>query len=450
MKALKEIINRPISIAPLINFRVLFGLIILISIGRFVWNGWIKTQFLNPQFHFSYYGFSWVTPLNETGIYLLFGIMALSALGIALGFFYRISALTFFLSFTYVELIDLTNYLNHYYFVSLIALLLVFLPAHRRFSLDAWRKPRLTASHIPQGFILVLQLMLSMVYFYAGVAKLNPDWLIQALPLRLWLPPHAGLPVIGFLMDELWVAYAFSWLGAFYDLSIPFFLFYRKTRPYAFIGVVVFHMLTWILFPIGMFPFIMILSTTIFFSPELHERILNYLQFKLGNPRLLEKEKTGPSLYQPLYQRWIWGFFGVFLFIQILLPWRFLAYPGQLFWSEQGYRFSWRVMLMEKAGYAIFHIKDPQTGKEWEAYAHDYLTPMQEKQMSTQPDMILQFAHFLEEMLIQQGIADPEVRAEVYVALNGRGSRLFLDPKVDLTQINDGFQHKNWVLPFTE
>ena len=70
--------------------------------------------------------------------------------------------------------------------------------------------------------------------------------------------------------------------------------------------------------------------------------------------------------------------------------------------------------------------------------------------MSTQPDMILQFAHFLEEKLIQQGIADPEVRAEVYVNLNGRGSRLFLDPKIDLTLINDGFQHKNWVLPYTE
>src|SRR5680860_1489105 len=112
---IKEIINRPTSMAPLINFRVLFGLILLISLGRFVWNGWIESLYLSPQFHFHYYGFTWIQPLGETGMYLLFAMMGLSALGIILGYFYRFSALVFFLSFTYVELIDLTNYLNHYY-----------------------------------------------------------------------------------------------------------------------------------------------------------------------------------------------------------------------------------------------------------------------------------------------------------------------------------------------
>jgi hypothetical protein len=53
-----------------------------------------------------------------------------------------------------------------------------------------------------------------MVYFFAGVAKLNYDWLFRAMPLRIWLPPHIGLTLIGPLMDETWVAYAFSWFGA--------------------------------------------------------------------------------------------------------------------------------------------------------------------------------------------------------------------------------------------
>jgi hypothetical protein len=445
---IKDFIHRPTSIAPLINFRVLFGFILLVGLGRFVWYDWIETQYLSPQFHFSYYGFTWVKPLGATGMHILFGIMAVSALSIMFGCLYRLSALIFFLSFTYVELIDITNYLNHYYFVSLIALLLVFLPAHRGFSLDSWKNPRIYASRIPYGFILVLQMMIGLVYFYAGLAKLNPDWLFHALPLRIWLPPHTGLPLVGFLMDEIWVAYAFSWFGAFYDLSIPFFLINQKTRPYAFVAVVGFHMATWILFPIGMFPFIMIFSATIFLSAGFHERVLMTFQTALKKGQLLGKTNYGPTLYTPPHPKWIWGFLGVFLFIQILLPWRFMAYPGNLFWTEQGYRFSWRVMLMEKAGYAIFHIKDPDTGKEWEEYAHDYLTPVQEKQMSTQPDMLLQFAHFLEEQLVQQGISDPEVRAEVYVSLNGRGSRLFLDPKMDLSHIKESFQHKSWVLPY--
>jgi len=43
-----------------------------------------------------------------------------------------------------------------------------------------------------------------------------------------------------------------------------------------------------------------------------------------------------------------------FFVIQIFFPWRYLLYPGELFWTEQGYRFSWRVMLMEKAGNSNF------------------------------------------------------------------------------------------------
>ncbi len=103
---------------------------------------------------------------------------------------------------------------------------------------------------------------------------------------------------------------------------------------------------------------------------------------------------------------------------------------------------------MEKAGYVIFHVKDPETGRQWEAYAHEHLTPMQEKQMSTQPDMILQYAQFLEQEYIKQGINAPEIRAEAYVTLNGKGSRLFIDPEVDLTEEHDGFGHKKWILSY--
>ncbi|MEB2778977.1 HTTM domain-containing protein [Algoriphagus sp. C2-6-M1] len=443
---LSKIINQPKSIAPLVHFRVLFGFIMLISILRFVWNGWIETQYLQPQFHFTYYGFGWVKPVDALGMYLLFGLMALSAIGIMIGLFYRLSALLFFLSFTYVELIDVTNYLNHYYFVSLMALLLVFIPANRDFSLDVWTNPTKQVATIPNGFILIIQLVLGLVYFYAGIAKLNPDWLLEALPLRIWLPPHTSLPLIGALMDELWVAYAFSWFGAIYDLSIPFLLFYRKTRLFAFIAVVVFHISTWLLFPIGMFPFIMILSTTIFFSAQFHNQILSQVKRIFSNTFSTIPHKR--NHYHPVYLKGIWGFFTLFMFIQLLLPWRFALYPGNLFWTEQGYRFSWRVMLMEKAGYAIFHVKDPQTGKEWEEYARDYLTPMQEKQMSTQPDMILQFVHYLEEQMGEIGFPEVEIRAEVYVTLNGSPNKLLLDPNIDLSLENESFRPKSWVLPY--
>ena len=444
---MRDFINKPISIAPLVVFRVLFGFIMFVSVMRFVLNGWVDSQYLMPRFFFSYYGFEWVKPLGETGIYALFIIMAIAALLVMAGAFYKLSATVFFLVFTYVELIDKTNYLNHYYFVSLVSLALIFLPAHRHFSVDVWRKPSLHVKTVPYWCILIIQLQLALVYFYAGVAKLNYDWLIEALPLRMWLPPNAHIPVVGFLFEKVWVAYFFSWFGAVYDLSIPFLLFYKSTRPYAYIAVIAFHVLTWLLFPIGMFPFIMILATTIFFSPDFHQGLIKKLSVVLQ--RFGVYRPTVPQEFAvPAASKWIIGFFILFLTVQVLLPWRFALYPGKLFWTEQGYRFSWRVMLMEKAGYVIFHVKDPETGRQWEAYAHEHLTPMQEKQMSTQPDMILQYAQFLEQEYIKQGINDPEIRAEAYVTLNGKGSRLFIDPEVDLTEEHDGFGHKKWILSY--
>lgn len=441
---------KPYSIAPLVVFRVLFGFVMFASVVRFMVNGWVKTQYIDPEFVFPYYGFEWVTPPGPAGMYIAFVIMAIAALAVMLGAFYRLSATTFFLIFTYVELIDKTNYLNHYYFVSLVALMMIFLPAHRRFSLDVLRKPSLKVGQVPYWCILIIQLQLALVYFYAGVAKLNYDWLVDALPLKIWLLPYTHLPIVGSFFDDLWVAYFFSWFGAFYDLTIPFFLFSRTTRPYAYTAVVAFHVLTWLLFPIGMFPFIMILATLIFFDPELHEKLIGGISGILKRLKIYRKAVVKPAqvFTVPSRQRLVVGFFAVFLLVQVLMPWRYLLYPGDLFWTEQGYRFSWRVMLMEKAGYTIFHITDPATGRSWEAYAHDYLTPMQEKQMSTQPDMILQYAQFLEQEYMKQGIADPEVRAEAYVTLNGKGSRLFIDPEVDLTKEKDGFHHKNWILSY--
>ncbi len=68
--------------------------------------------------------------------------------------------------------------------------------------------------------------------------------------------------------------------------------------------------------------------------------------------------------------------------IQLLFPWRYLLYPEELFWTEEGYRFSWRVMLMEKAGYAEFKVVDSKTGKRFYVDNSDFLSPFQEKQMA--------------------------------------------------------------------
>lgn len=461
----------PVSIAPLVVFRILFGLMMLISVVRFWANGWIGEMYIEPGFYFPFYGFEWVQPLGENEMYLLFGIMILASLGIMLGCFYRVAAVLFFLCFTYVELIDKTNYLNHYYFVSIVSFLLIFVPANRSFSIDSFLNPKIRQAKIPVWTIWVFQFQLGIVYVFAGIAKLNPDWLFHAMPLKIWLPAQAHLPLIGKWLQYEWVAYGFSWMGAFYDLFIVFFLMHNRTRIWAYGAVIGFHLMTGYLFPIGMFPYIMIALTLVFFPASFHERLLP-TQRNEGAKEIHEDKSivqrfsewttsvylsASSSLISSLFKSSSFASFrlhvqttmlGLFIAIQLLFPFRYALYPGHLFWTEQGYRFSWRVMLMEKAGYTTFTIFDPVTGKREQARNYDYLTPNQEKMMSTQPDMIVQFAHHLKKEYIKKGFVEPIITADSYVTLNGERSKRFIDPNVDLTKVVDDWSHKSWILPF--
>ncbi|GAA4836191.1 HTTM domain-containing protein [Algivirga pacifica] len=412
---------------------------------RFAYYGWIEAFYVSPAVHFPFYGFEWVTPFSATGMYILFGIMGFSALMIALGAFYRISTTLFFLSFTYIELIDKTYYLNHYYFVSLVGFIMIFLPAHRYYSIDVIRKPSLLLKEIPYWTIFIIQFQLAVVYFFAGLTKLNKDWLLNAMPLKIWLKAFLEVPIVGKFMGTTTAAYLFSWAGAFYDLTVPFFLWYRKSRWLAYIAVIGFHIMTWMMFPIGVFPWVMIGSTLIFFSPDFHQKILRGLQ-KILNVHITDRPRSESFKTSSLLK----GGVALYIAVQLLVPLRFMLYPGYHLWTEQGFRFAWKVMFIEKVGYVTFHVKDPETGRHGEVYARDFLTPLQEKMMATQPDMILQFAHYIEEHYKAKGIKDPIVMAEAYVTLNGRASQLMIDPNRDLTKEEDSFAHKDWILPFKE
>lgn len=438
--------NVPVSIAPLITFRIAFGLLLFFSILRFWWRGWITTIYVTPSFHFTYMGFEWVQPLGNAGMHILFVILLLSSFFIAIGLYYRASIIAFFCCFTYVELIEVTTYLNHYYFISLVAFIMIWLPCNRDYSIDAWMKPAKRRIQVPAWTIDILRFQLAIVYIFAGLAKLNADWLIHAEPMRTWLPANSHLPLVGKYMYETWVAYLFSWCGAAYDLFIVFFLLNKKTRPVAYIFVLIFHMATAIFFPgIGLFPYVMIVSSLVFFSGRFHEKLLRYFPFY--RKRKMEIF-AGAQKYEYRHKKIILAAIAVYIFFQLIIPLRFLLYPDHLFWNEEGYRFSWRVMLMEKSGAAFFTVKDKTGGQSFVVNNAEFLTPLQEKMMSTQPDMILKYAHFLEKKYKQRGVDEPQVFAEVYVALNGRRSRLFIDSTVNLAAQPLSWKHYNWVLPY--
>ena len=440
-------LEQPAHSAALAVFRLIFGFMLLGGVVRFWLKGWIEELYIQPKHFFHYYGFEWIPHLGN-GTYILFLICGISAFCFAIGLFYRLSAVLLFLSFTYIELLDKTNYLNHYYFVTLVLLLMIGLPAHVNLSVDSMLKPTLQKRFIPAWTVWSIQLMLGIVYFYAGLAKLNSDWLVEAMPLRLWLPAKNDLPILGPLLNEVWVAYLFSWFGAFYDLTVPYFLLYRPTRPYAFVAVVVFHVATSVLFPIGLFPYIMILSAVIFFD----DKDIDTIAMKCKNYFTILPVSTGSDMFTfaPKWRSSLLSIFVVFFVIQLLLPWRYLLLPGELFWTEEGYRFSWRVMLMEKTGYAQFVVKDAETGKTIGVNNNEFLTRNQEKMMATQPDFLLQYAQILYTHYQKMGIKDPQVYATVYVGMNGRRSRLYVDSTVNLAKEKDLFRHKTWIIDYKD
>lgn len=434
-------LTAPRDIAALAVYRMLIGGLMCVGALRFMSNGWIEKLYVQPDFHFKYWGFAWVQVPGQTGLYLLYSGIALVAFMVAIGALYRVAIIAFWCMFTYAELMDVTTYLNHYYFISLLTLIMCFLSPHRAWSVDAWLRPKLRIVALPAWQTYWLRFQVGLLYFYAGWAKFETDWLLHAQPLNIWLPPHSGLPVLGSFLELPWVHFAFSWFAFLFDVTIIGFMLLRRTRLWAFLVILVFHYFTHLFFNIGLFPFIMVFSVLIFFDAD-WPRKLPFLQ------RL--PLSAAPNMSTPGAPRWsrLGAGFAivvlVFCSVQFLLPLRQWAYPGTVLWHEQGMRFSWRVMLREKSGSLQYRVVTTN-GTQVVVSPHEYLTEEQYREMAGQPDMILQLAHHIRDVYNTKGHGPVKVYADSLVSLNGRPLQHLIDPQADLAQIKDGLARAEWI-----
>lgn len=439
-QSLKKQLSKPVDIAPLITFRILFG---ILGVGGLLWSilkGDIQKRYWEPTFFFDYYGFEWLPYLGDGGIIVVYALGIIGALGIMLGMFYRISTVVFALSFSYLHTIDATNFINHYYLIWIFALYLFFSPANRAVSLDVVFRRTYELGRIPRYYLLIFQLQLLMVYFFAGLAKLNPDWIFRAMPMKIWLLQHTDFPVLGAFFKENWLHFAASWFAAFYDLTISFWLFWRKSRPFAYLAVVVFHLLTWALFNIGLFPPLMILATLLFFAPQWHRKVHTKLQLPLAAARDYGRDH---------FESWKTRFLLVFIIFQMLIPLRHLAFgvynPA---WRQEFMRYAWRVMLVEHEGFAQFYVHAKEDDRVWEVDNKDYLTEYQIKRMSVQPEHMRQFAHYLAITYQDEYELEklPEVKVNSVVVYNGGLSKRLIDPQIDLASQKSCWCKQHWVL----
>ena len=258
--------NEQVDNTFLIYFRITFGFLLVWATMKYFHQDLIWTCFQEPRILFTFRGFEFVRPLPGYGMQALFLTIAISAACIMVGFRYRIATSVFFISFTYMFLLDQSWYLNHYYLVCLVAFLLQFMPAEQAFSIDALRSKEIRFDTTPRWVLWLLRLQFSIPYFFGGLAKLNPDWL-RGEPMRTWLAAKTDFPVVGQFFTEPWCVGMFSYGGILFDLLVVPLLLWKRTRIPALVFCVMFHTMNHFLFKIGIFPWLMLIVTFMLFPP---------------------------------------------------------------------------------------------------------------------------------------------------------------------------------------
>jgi hypothetical protein len=437
------VLFQPVDNASLTAFRIAWGWILSVWCWDYLTSGRLTELYVKPSFHFTYQYFDWVHPLPGPGMYLLFVVLLGLSLALLVGFHYRIASFLFALGFTYFFLLEQTNYQNHYYLVVLISWVNIFLPLNRNLSWDSRKQPAVAKQTAPTWVLWCVRFHIGLPYLYGGIAKLVPDWMLGE-PMGTLLLSKSTTPVIGSLFALPGAGLIFSWGGIFFDLLIVPALLYRRTRFIAYLCAVGFHLTNAVLFQIHIFPWFMILATTIFFDPDWPRRLLG-----AGPIQLPEKTSISwPSLRVGQKTALV----AALMYVGFHLAWplRYQTYEGDSNWTEQGHFFSWRMMLRGKTGGVRFFITDPELKQTTIPDLRPVLTEEQAGKFPRNPEWVLQLARHLADRYEQEKGRRPEVRALVLLSLNGRKPQLLIDPNVDLADVPRGQSVRPWVLANTE
>ena len=428
----KTFLGEEIDNSALVLFRICFGFLAAAESFGAIATGWVKRAFITPEYTFPFIGFEWLQPLPGGGMYIYFAVMGIFGVLMMIGLFYRYATLSFLFMWLSVYLMQKTNYNNHYFFLVLLSAIMSITPANRSVSLDVRFGFVDEKSTIQRLYIFLLIAQVLIVYLYASLNKIYPDWL-NARPIHIWFDWKSGYPLIGSLLAQEWFQYAVSYGGIVYDGTIVFMLLNRKTRKLGFVLSILFNLFNSAVFQIGIFPYMMIALSALFFPGESIRNIFFKHKPIAGN-------KVG-SIFN-----WQLTLLLVYLVLQILIPSRHRLFEGDVNWTEEGHRMSWRMMLRQKSGWATFRVIDKKTGVEEIVRPAKYLTSKQSSRVSTLPDMTWQFAQILKQIYAQHG-KDVRVFVDCRVSLNGSDKYYVIDKSIDLASVPwERFKHSSWII----
>jgi hypothetical protein len=436
-------LSLPISAQSLAVVRVLFGAILLWDCYRYVSADRIRRYYVDVEMTFPYFGLDFIQPLPEPLIHWVWWLVGLSSFLVMIGLFYRVAIVTFILTFGYFFLLDRTQYLNHNYMVLLYACLLALAPAHRMWSVDARLRPALASRMIPCWPVAAIRLQTEIILIYAGIVKITDDWL-RGEPLRMWTNDAIG---------RVWIAPIFQWdwvvmAAAIGTIVLHVFgaplLMWRRTRIWIFLIYCAFHVSNSIFFNIGIFPWLTIAVTTIFFAPNWPELIA----VRLFGGQVAAVSPLRQALGFARISVALLALLALWFAVQLALPMRQVLFPTAVGWTGDGHRFSWRMRIYDRRAKGSFIVETADGRGNWTVDPDDYLTDRQAEAVLTRPDLIHAFARRIDALWQQDGHGDVIVRAQIEKSLNGRPWQIYVDPSVDLSAVPfNWFAPDPWVLP---
>ncbi|WP_317129697.1 HTTM domain-containing protein [Apibacter muscae] len=433
-----ETINKKLLLqidnSPLIIFRIFFGFLLSAETFGAILTGWVKENLMIPKVFFPFIGFEWLHPLPGFGMYIYFFTMGILGILVMIGYRYRLSLLLFTFLWTAQYLMQKTSYNNHYYFLLLVCIIMLLLPANAYASYDVKQKRTLKSYTMPQWCSYVMIFQVSILYFFATVAKLYPDWLNGTFTQILYAN-KSHLPIIGEWFKEKWFYIPIAYLGLMFDGLVVPFLLWKKTRTFALIASLIFHLSNSLILQVGIFPYFALSFIVFFYSPETIRKIFFKKHLKI------EPQEYVKSI--PYFTKY---FFALFFTLQILLPLRHYLIKGNVFWTEEGHRLSWRMMLRQRSGSTYFKIVDKKTKEIISYNLNDLFTPKQISRINAYPDFIWQAARYIKDDLAKKG-HEVEIFANSYVSVNNHSPKMFINKQVDLSQAHwYYFSHSPWIL----
>ena len=344
--------------------------------------------------------------LPGSWMYVYYAVLGVFGIFVMIGYKYRLSILSFTLLWAGVYFMQKSSYNNHYYFLMILSAAMVVMPAHKYASVDAKLNPEIKSNSMPNWCRLYFFLQLFILYSFASIAKMYPDWINLTVP-KLLMQSKQHYFLVGDLLQNEVLHYCIAYGGILFDgLIIPL-LLWKPTRKIAFFISIFFHLFNSFIFQVGIFPYLSLAFAVFFFEPKYIQKLF------LKKKPLYELNEVNTPRFNSAFK----AAFIIYFIVQLALPLRHHFIKDDVLWTEEGHRLSWRMMLRTKSGNATFTVIDKATKQPTRINFDDYLSKKQRKIVCSKPDVMWQFAQHLKKEYAHKGI-DIEVYVKAYVSVN--------------------------------